>query len=71
MYKEKQDFIRRQVHFKVGCLVLAHMRKKTFPKGEYNKVKLKNIGSYRILRKFLANAYEIKLTPNICWNIYQ
>lgn len=52
---------RREVNFEVRDLVLAHLRKERFPKGEYNKLKSKKIGSCRILRKFSANAYEIEL----------
>jgi hypothetical protein len=47
----------------VGDLVLAHLRKEIFLRGTYNKVKMKNIGLCKILRKFEANAYEIEL-PN-------
>lgn len=48
-YKQKADLKRQEVQFNVGDLVLAHPRKERFPKGEYNKLKLKNIGPCRIL----------------------
>jgi hypothetical protein len=41
--------------------VLDHLRKNRFPKGEYNKVKLKFFFPCKILRKFSANAYELEL----------
>ena len=56
---------RREVTFEVGDLVLAHLRKERFPKREYNKMKFKKIGPYRVLRKFSANAYELQLPPGI------
>ena len=65
IYKNKADFSRREVNFEVGDLVLAHLRKERFPKMEYNKLKLKNIGPCRILRNFSANAYEIELPSDI------
>jgi hypothetical protein len=49
----------------VGDEVLAHLRKERFPRGTYNKLKMKKIGPYKILRKFAANSYEIELTDNI------
>ena len=56
---------RKEVHFEVGDLVLAHLRKERFPKKQYNKLKFKNIGPCKILRKFSANAYEIELPPDV------
>ena len=56
---------RREVNFEVRDLVLAHLRKEIFPKKQYNKLKFKNIGPCRILRKFSTNAYEIEMHPDV------
>ena len=42
-------------------MVLAYLKRDRFPKGEYNKMKMKKIGPCRILRKFSANAYELEM----------
>lgn len=42
----------------MGDEVLAHFHREWFPRGEYNKLKYKNIGLCKILHKFSANAYE-------------
>jgi hypothetical protein len=49
----------------VGDQVLAHLRKERFPRGTYNKLKMKNIGPCKTLRKFDANAYEIELPDDV------
>jgi hypothetical protein len=64
-YKSRIDQRRREVQFEVGDEVLAHLRKERFPRGTYNKLKMKKIGPCRILRKFTANAYEIELPDNV------
>jgi hypothetical protein len=64
-YKSRVDQKRREVQFEVGDEVLAHLRKERFPREMYSKLKMKNIGPFRILRKFAANAYEIELPDNV------
>jgi hypothetical protein len=46
-------------------LILAHLRKERFPRGTYNKMKMKKIGLCKVIRKFGANTYEIELPDGV------
>jgi hypothetical protein len=64
-YKCRADQHRREIQLEVGDLVLAHLIKERFSRGTYNKLKMKKIGSCKILRKFEANAYEIEFPDDV------
>jgi hypothetical protein len=46
-YKLRADQHMLELQFEVGDLILAHLRKERFPRGTYNKLKMKKIGPYK------------------------
>lgn len=53
------------MQFKVGDLVMTHLKKERLPKGKLAKLLMKKIGSCRIVHKFGRNAYEIEIPQGL------
>lgn len=59
-YKNRAYLQRRKNFFNEGELVMEHLMKEIFPRGTYNKMKYKNVGPCRILRKKSKNEYKLE-----------
>ena len=65
-YKAKADVKRRYKEFQVGDEVMVHLRKEHFPIGTYNKLKIKNFRSCKIVKRCdFGNAYEVELSVEL------
>jgi hypothetical protein len=64
-YKESANKKRRDVQFKVGDLVMIHLKKERLPKGQHTKLMMKKIGPFKILQKCGNNAYRVELPPDV------
>ena len=64
-YKEHADKKRRDLQFKVGDMVMIHLKKERLPKVQYTKLMMKKSSSFKILEKCGNNAYKFDLPPNI------
>ena len=64
-YKKTTNKKRRQAGFSQGDLVMIHHGKNRFPTDTYNKLKDRQLGLFRILKKVGENAYKIELPPDM------
>jgi hypothetical protein len=64
-YKHIVDQHKSKLQFEVEDQFLEHLRKEMFPRGTYNKRKMKKIGPCKILRKFVENYYEIEFPEDV------
>lgn len=62
-YKTQADKNRRFKWFEVGDLVIIKIRKKHFPVGTYNKLQLRKMSPFPVLKHINDNAYIIQLPP--------
>ena len=64
-YKILADATRRQQTFTKGDLVMVYLRREWFPTGTYHKLKYKNIGLCKILKRINDNTYKVILSNNL------
>ena len=61
-YKENIDKRRRHHDLGVRDELMVHLKKGRFPVGTYSKLKMRNFGPCKILRKFYnGNVYEVEI----------
>lgn len=64
-YKDMFDKKKKEVHFKIGDLVMAFLNNDKLPKGLGIKLQMKRIGPCKILHKHGNNAYELELPQGL------
>lgn len=64
-YKSKAYEHRRPANFKIGDLVMLHLKKSRLPTDHQSKLTNKKIGPFPILEKLGPNAYRIDLPPTM------
>ena len=70
-YKENADKRRRLHEFEVCDEVMAHLKEESFSFGTYSKLKMRNFGPCKILRKFdNGNAYKVELPDGMDISLY-
>ncbi|XP_059067985.1 uncharacterized protein LOC131858696 [Cryptomeria japonica] len=63
-YKQATDVTWRDVQFKVGNMLMIHLKKKRLHKEKYTKLLMKKIGPFKILKRW-TNSYKIDLPPDV------
>ena len=59
-YKERIDRTMRDLQYKVGDMVMVHLKVERLPKGKYTKLMMRKMGPFKILQKCGTNSYKVE-----------